>query len=47
MPASELRGALRSLPDEGGFSCHCEERSDAAISVVVPNLIEIPSLCSQ
>jgi hypothetical protein len=27
-----------------GLSCHCEERSDAAISIVVPNWPEIASL---
>ena len=29
------------------FPCHCEERSDAAISVAVPNGLEIASLRSQ
>jgi hypothetical protein len=29
------------------FSCHCEERSDAAISIAVRNGMEIASLRSQ
>ena len=39
-PAQAGRGKLRSAP-------HCEERSDAAISVAVANLTEIASLRSQ
>jgi hypothetical protein len=30
-----------------GFSCHCEERSDEAISIAVRNGMEIASLRSQ
>ena len=33
--------------DSSGFSGHCEERSDAAISIAVHNGMEIASLRSQ
>jgi hypothetical protein len=41
------RRALNASPWYFGLSCHREERSDAAISIVVPNWPEIASLRSQ
>jgi hypothetical protein len=47
-PTGRLRAAgAMGQGRAGGFSCHCEERSDAAISIRVRNAMGIASLRSQ
>ena len=44
---SELSPGQSGEGGQGGFACHCEERSDAAISIAVRNGMGIASLRSQ